>query len=86
MHPVNIIFYTQGLTLIQAYISNYTQYKVWNEIIYSFSNYNGATIEFCEWMRNFLPVFTGHVFIRDFPLHMKACAATPEKPLKYFLR
>ena len=35
-------FYLHGLTLIQAWISNYTHYKVWAEIICTFPNFNGA--------------------------------------------
>ena len=39
------IFYLHGLTLIPAWISNHIQYKVWDEITYSFLNFNGATVE-----------------------------------------
>ena len=38
-------FYYRGLTLIPAWISNYTHYNVWDEIIYPFLNFKGATIE-----------------------------------------
>ena len=38
-------FYKHSLALISACISNYIQYKVWNEMNYSFINLNGATIE-----------------------------------------
>ena len=31
------------------------------EIIYSFPNFNGATVEVWEWISNFIPHFTGHV-------------------------
>ena len=34
-----------GLTLISAWISNYTHYKMWDEITYPFLNVNGATVE-----------------------------------------
>ena len=37
-------FYKHGLTLIPAWISNYIHYKVWDEIIYPFLNFNGATV------------------------------------------
>ena len=32
-------------TLITAWISNYIHYKVWDEITYSFLNFNGATVK-----------------------------------------
>ena len=38
-------FYYHGLTLIPAWISNYSHYKVWYEITYPFLNFNGATVE-----------------------------------------
>ena len=37
--------YQHGLTLIPAWISNYTHYNVWDEITYPFLNFNGATAE-----------------------------------------
>ena len=37
---------------------------MWNEITCSFPNYNVAAIKFCEWISNFIPKLTGHVFIR----------------------
>ena len=55
--------YKHGLTLIPAWINNYTYYKVWDEISYPFPNFNGytVTIEVWEWICNFIPHFTGHV-------------------------
>ena len=47
-------FYKHGLTLIPAWISNYIQYKMWDEIIYPFPNV-------WEWISNFIPYFTGTV-------------------------
>ena len=38
-------FYSHGLTLIPAWISNYTHYNVWDEITYPFLNFNSATVE-----------------------------------------
>ena len=38
-------FYKRGLTLIPAWISNYTHYNVWDEITYPFLNFNGETVE-----------------------------------------
>ena len=31
--------------------------KVWDEIIYPFPNFNGATIEVWKWVSNFIPHF-----------------------------
>ena len=38
-------FYEHGLNLILAWISNYTHYRVWDEITYPFLNFNGATVD-----------------------------------------
>ena len=38
-------FYWLRLTLIPAWISDYTHYKVWGEIIYPLPNFNGAAVE-----------------------------------------
>ena len=43
--PIQGPFYYHGLTLILAWISNYTHYKVWDEITYPFLHFNGATVE-----------------------------------------
>ena len=37
--------YYHGLTSIPAWMSNYMPGKVWDEIIYPFLNFNGATVE-----------------------------------------
>ena len=34
-----------GLTLILVWISNHMSSEVWDEITYTFPNFNGATIE-----------------------------------------
>ena len=52
-------FYKHALILAQ--ISNYTHYKVRDEITYPFPNFNGATAEVWEWISNFTPHFTRHV-------------------------
>ena len=44
-----------------AWISNYIHYKVWDEIIYPFLNFNGATIDVWELISNFIPHFTGYI-------------------------
>ena len=54
-------FYKHGLTLIPAWISNYIHYKVWDEFISPFPNFNSVAVEVWEWISNFVPHFTGHV-------------------------
>ena len=50
-------FYKHGLTLIPAWISDHILSKVWDEIIYPFSNFNDCTVEVGEWISNFIPHF-----------------------------
>ena len=38
-------FYKHGLLLIPAWISNYIHLKMWDEVTYSFLNFNGCTVE-----------------------------------------
>ena len=45
----------RGLTLVPAWISNLIPIKVWNGITYTFSNFNGYTVEVWEWVSNFIP-------------------------------
>ena len=41
---------------------NYIHHEMLNyKIIHSFPNFNGAAVEVCEWMSNFVPLFTLHV-------------------------
>ena len=55
-------FHKHGLTLIPAWISNYMHYKMWDEILLILSlNFNGFTVEVCEWISNFFPHDTMHV-------------------------
>ena len=49
------------LTLIPAYMNNYINCEVRYEIIYSFPNFNGATVAVWEWISNFSQHFIGHV-------------------------
>ena len=42
------VIYITGLTLVPAWISKCTHYKMWDEIIYPFPNFNGFTIEVWE--------------------------------------
>ena len=44
-HDTGDPFYTHGLTLISAWISNYIHYKICDEIAYPFLNFNGCTVE-----------------------------------------
>ena len=39
------LFYKHGLTLIPAWISNYSHQRVWDEITYPFLNFNSATVD-----------------------------------------
>ena len=36
---------------------------MWDEITYPFPNFNGATVEVCEWMTNFILHLTEYVII-----------------------
>ena len=53
-------FYWHGLTLIPAWISSYIHYEVWDEITYSFPNFNGEAAEDWEWISNIIPHIFGH--------------------------
>ena len=37
--------WSHGLTLIPSWMSNYIHYKMWDEITYSFLNFNGCIVE-----------------------------------------
>ena len=52
-------FYSHGLTLIPALISNYVHYNMWGEITYPFPNFNGYTVEVWEWISNLSHVLLG---------------------------
>ena len=49
------------MTLNPKWISNYTRYKVSDEIAYPILNFNCCTAEVCEWMSNFTPHLIGHM-------------------------
>ena len=51
------LIYWNRLTLIPARIRNYMASKIRDEIIYPFTNFNGAAVEVWEWRRNFIPYF-----------------------------
>ena len=54
-------FYEHGLSLIKAQISNYNHYNVWDEITFTFPNFNGETVEVWELISNIVPHCTGRV-------------------------
>ena len=60
-YALYVSLYSYGLTLIQTWISNHIDYDVLDEITYPFPNFNGGTVEVCEWTSNFMPHFTVHV-------------------------
>ena len=43
------------INFIPAWISYHLPSKVWDEITYAYSNFNGCTIEVWEWISNFFP-------------------------------
>ena len=49
--------YRHRLTLISTWISNHMPSKVWDEITYPFSNFDGCIVEVWEWISNFIPHF-----------------------------
>ena len=51
------------LSLIWAWISKYSHYKMCDEIVYLFPIMNGATPSAWEWVSNFNPYIIGHVII-----------------------
>ena len=52
---------SSGLTLIPGWIYNYIGYKVWGEITYPFSNFNGCAIKVWECISDFNSYFTEYV-------------------------
>ena len=48
-------FYSYGLTVIPAWISNHIPNNVWGEITYQFPKLNGCTVQVWEWLNNFIP-------------------------------
>ena len=53
-----------------TWISNYTYYKVWDEITYPFPNFNWVTVAVWEWIRDFIT----HL---KWPPDWKSCTAGP---------
>ena len=54
------------LIILQAWISNYIHYEIYDEIAYLFPNFNAATVEVWEWISNFIP----HYWVCDYMLTM----------------
>ena len=57
MGSTQAVIYQHGLAWVPAWMSNYTHYKLLDEITYPLPNFNGATVEGWEWMSNFIPYF-----------------------------
>ena len=56
-----IIFYKHRLTLITAWKLNRMFSKVWDEITYPFSNFDGGTVDVWTWISNFIAHFMMNV-------------------------
>ena len=50
-------FCSHYLSLIWVWKNSQTPSKVWDEVTYSFQNFNGCTVEVWEWLSNFIPYF-----------------------------
>ena len=51
--------FLHGLTLTPTWIHNCIHYKVWDNIVYPFSNSNSAAVDVFEWISNFHSIFHG---------------------------
>ena len=49
------------LTIIPVLISNGKHYKVWDDVTSPFPNFNGCTVDVCEWIRYLITHITAHV-------------------------
>ena len=54
-------FNKRGPTLTPAWIRKHIPSEVWNEITYSFPNFNGTIVEVWEWTSGFTPLIAIHV-------------------------
>ena len=68
-HPLLSIW--RGLIIIPAWIRNCIHYKIWDEITYPFSHFNGCLVEVSERISNFAPYFTGPIIIHSCYDYMK---------------
>ena len=48
------------LILIPAWITDYADYKMWDQIIYQYQNFDDATFGVWTWISNFIPHCSGH--------------------------
>ena len=55
---------------------------MWGEITYPFPNFDGATVEVCEWISNFIQHFTGRVIIHPFMLGLNLNHVSKMAPSK----
>ena len=58
-----IVAPSTSLNLNPTWTSNHTHHNVSDEIVYLFPNFNGVTVEVCEWVCDFILQFTGHVIV-----------------------
>ena len=49
--------FTNIVQLWALLLSNYSHYKIWDEIAYPFLNFNGATVEVKKRISHFIPHF-----------------------------
>ena len=62
--------------------------KVWDEITYPFSNFNGAIVEVCEWMNYFNPCFImacNYLTILGLKLHHVSKKAPGNRDMQHYL-
>ena len=59
LDALGLLFAKHELTLIPALMSNWMPGKMWDEIIYPFSNFNSFTVEVWEWISNFTTLNNG---------------------------
>ena len=71
-----------GLTLIPAWISDPKPSKVWDEIAYSFPNFNGSIFEVWEWISNLMPHIIMNVSMLGWKLIQvsKSCSSSFVSP------
>ena len=84
LKPASGPFYKHALPLIPALISNYIRYKVWDEISYPITNFNGRTVEVGEWISKFVPHFTWECDYLS-TLGLKLIHVSKNGPRRYFV-
>ena len=71
-------FYWHRLTLIPAWISNHSHYKLRDEIIYPFPNFNGCIVGVWEGITIFIPHFTAATKKTHTPTDISSCTRNRE--------